>query len=292
MKYTIEGFSQEGLMKLGLDVVDAVILRWLVDFAATGRMETRPHGHALAYKVRPTYIIKQMPCLGLKSRQSAHKRLDKLCDADVLEKRAEGQVVFFAFGKSYEGLVFKPSTPVDGLASEEAQKQETVNLSLRHRQPQLTDSSITDESIKKKEKRAPRALKVFDADDYRKKLREAVEKAEASGDLPTVIVKGLEALNDHPFGSYPKEWTAAKQLASKISTVCNGQAPIDFFRNLTRAYLAKRKSSKQEFWKEAPISPSAINCRFDQVLGFVHKKVEEEEGTQAIREMLANRRKA
>ena len=33
MKYTIEGFNQKEVLELGnLDVIDLVILRWIVDF--------------------------------------------------------------------------------------------------------------------------------------------------------------------------------------------------------------------------------------------------------------------
>ena len=39
MKYTIEGFAQDKLIELELDVSDALILRWFIDFAGTGNMK-------------------------------------------------------------------------------------------------------------------------------------------------------------------------------------------------------------------------------------------------------------
>lgn len=156
-------------------------------------------------------------------------------------------------------------------------------------EPPVIHLSNTDE---KKDKKAASGtlLKVFDKEDYREKVKTALAKAKADYDLVGVIVKGLELLNDHPFGSYPKEVSAAKRLADKIKTAGNGSDPLSFFHNLTRAYLAKRKSSKAEFWKEAPLTPSAIDCRFDQIIGFVHKKVEDESAEQEMRDMLARRR--
>lgn len=145
-------------------------------------------------------------------------------------------------------------------------------------------------STQEKEKTAPPALKVFDAQAYYNKLKKELIEAEEAGDLPTMIMKGMELMNEHPFSNYSREWVAAKQLCDKIKTVGNGHKPVDFFRGILRAYLSKKRGSKQEYWKGAPLTPSAINSRFDQVLEFVHKKVAEEEDNGPLKEMLKRRR--
>ena len=49
MKYTIEGFAQDKLLELQLDVSDALILRWFIDFAGTGNMKRLIHDHQIYY---------------------------------------------------------------------------------------------------------------------------------------------------------------------------------------------------------------------------------------------------
>ena len=39
MKYTIEGLSQEKLISFGLDIADALILRWFLSFSGSGSMK-------------------------------------------------------------------------------------------------------------------------------------------------------------------------------------------------------------------------------------------------------------
>ena len=38
MKYTIEGFSQLEMIRIGMDAIDALILRWFIDFKDSGKM--------------------------------------------------------------------------------------------------------------------------------------------------------------------------------------------------------------------------------------------------------------
>lgn len=119
-------------------------------------------------------------------------------------------------------------------------------------------------------------------------IDEIREPARAGERLGHIFMEGMEELNGSPFGNYPKEWRATHQLVKKIEKVCNGAEPIDFMRALVKAYLFKKKTSKQEFWKEAPLTPSAINSRFDQVRECMRKHQEDmagiKVGLKAIRE--------
>ena len=50
MKYTICGFNQQKLFEYSLDINDAQILRWLIDFAATGKMRKLIENNTVYYR--------------------------------------------------------------------------------------------------------------------------------------------------------------------------------------------------------------------------------------------------
>jgi hypothetical protein len=120
-------------------------------------------------------------------------------------------------------------------------------------------------------------------------LKARITEGEKSGNVAAVLMAGLELMNGHPFASYPKEWKAAHQVEEKIRRVGKGEHQLGFLRGLLQAYLAKRKSSKQEYWREAPLSPSALNVRFDQVLGSVQKLAADAQGAQIVSDFLKER---
>jgi hypothetical protein len=120
-------------------------------------------------------------------------------------------------------------------------------------------------------------------------LKARIAEGEKSGDLAAVLMAGLELMNGHPFPSYPKEWKAAHQVEEKIRRVGKGEHPLGFLRGLLQVYLAKRKTSKQEYWRDALLSPSAINVRFDQILGSVQKIASDAQGAQIVSDFLKER---
>lgn len=148
MKYTVLGFSQARMVELGMDVVDAGILRWLADFAGTGKMESRIADSVVVYLVRPGYLARQMPVLGLGSRQAVAKRLQALVEKKVLvdwimgvETRGKPAAkLFYGFGPAYEGLVAEPER--------QPQLSGATTPVVTGRQPQLSDSSVSNSSSK------------------------------------------------------------------------------------------------------------------------------------------------
>lgn len=86
MKYTINGFSQEVLVRLGLDIIDASILQWFSDFQGTGLMKEFPPDAPHKYQwVSYQSVIDDLPCLGLTNREVVARRFKKLCKSGVLE---------------------------------------------------------------------------------------------------------------------------------------------------------------------------------------------------------------
>jgi hypothetical protein len=130
---------------------------------------------------------------------------------------------------------------------------------------------------RKKEEEPPKTAVVVP---YSDQLEKKLEKAKTDGNLASVLLFGMEKLHRRPFACYPKERKAAAKLATMIQTVCNGQPPIAFAHNLLQAYLYKRTTSRGEYWKEAPISPSGLMARLDQTVAAMTKIAEDEEAAE------------
>ena len=100
MKYTVEGFLQEKLVALGLDMADALILRWFVDFAGTGNMRQLAYNHRIYYFVKYAGVIRDLPVLGISSTKGIGKRFEKYIEKGLLVKtvrrQGAGTLLYFA----------------------------------------------------------------------------------------------------------------------------------------------------------------------------------------------------
>ena len=83
--------------------------------------------------------------------------------------------------------------------------------------------------------------------------------------LKTWLREGFLKLNDGHFSNYQKEAIAIQQLIKKAKNVSGGRDIQDFLRGMIQKFVAKKKSSRGEYWKDAPLLPSALNQRWDQV---------------------------
>lgn len=61
MKFTILGYNQAKLMEFGLDAVDAVLLRYFVDFKDSGTMVRETIGGELYYWLKYEGIMRELP---------------------------------------------------------------------------------------------------------------------------------------------------------------------------------------------------------------------------------------
>jgi hypothetical protein len=92
MKFTINGFSQSKLIHLELDNVDSIILRWLVDFASTGKMvchtEQQEDGSTKVFHwVNYSAVIADLPCINITNVRAIGRRFSKLIKAGLLERK-------------------------------------------------------------------------------------------------------------------------------------------------------------------------------------------------------------
>ena len=106
MKYTIEGFNQKEVLELGnLDVIDLVILRWIVDFEP--KMAKKEIDGEIYFWVNYQSLLEALPILNIKKRMLCY-RLEKMCDVDILKHKNvkdKGNYSYYSFGKNYIKLM-------------------------------------------------------------------------------------------------------------------------------------------------------------------------------------------
>jgi len=115
MKYTIMGFRQEKLVELGLDVLDATILRYFIDFKEAKGMKVQIVDGRAYYWIRYDGVIKELPILRMK-KCTVQARFFKLRDAGVLTHqviREGGTYSYFGIGSRYIELI-TGETNLDG----------------------------------------------------------------------------------------------------------------------------------------------------------------------------------
>lgn len=112
MKYTIEGFNQKEAIKLGkLDVIDLVILRWIVDFEP--KMTKKEIDGEIYFWVNYQSLLEALPILNIQ-KLALYRRLEKMCDADILKHKNvkdKGNYSYYSFGDNYANLVSQKIEP-------------------------------------------------------------------------------------------------------------------------------------------------------------------------------------
>lgn len=112
MKYTIEGFDQKQLISYSLDACDALILRWFIDFAVSGKMKKTIRGRKIFYLVRYQSIIDDLPILGIENPRNIGRRFDKFVSCGLLEK----EIIREGTGTQ---TIFSPTDKVNALSYKE-----------------------------------------------------------------------------------------------------------------------------------------------------------------------------
>ena len=116
MKYSIERFSQEQLIKHGLDCRDAIFLGWLIDFQAADRVKKHIEDQDVYYWLDHQKIIDELPILGRSTLASVGKYINQLVEKSVLDKHTirrgtdKGTAVFY---RVVPDLVYDCTTETD-----------------------------------------------------------------------------------------------------------------------------------------------------------------------------------
>ncbi|GFP74677.1 conserved phage C-terminal domain-containing protein [Clostridium fungisolvens] len=112
MKYNVMGFSQEKLIEKGLDLKDAALLRYLIDFIGTDKMRKEIVEGEVYYWIKYDGVVKKYPILGFNNVDSVYRRLKKFVRLKILKHltiRANGTYSYYAFGEDYLDLISSTS---------------------------------------------------------------------------------------------------------------------------------------------------------------------------------------
>lgn len=141
MRFTIEGFCQKTLLELELDYVDAVILRYFVDFKDSGAMINKKIDDKIYYWVKYEGLIREVPILKLKSRDSVYRRFKKLCEKGVLEHKTLrncGTYSLFRLGEKYIDLL---NYDDNCKSKQECVQKSDINTEYRDINPECSDTN-------------------------------------------------------------------------------------------------------------------------------------------------------
>lgn len=120
MKFTIEGLSQYELLRLELDGHDAIILRWIIDFASTDAIKKREFNDKIYFWLKYSKVVKDLPILNLNNARTVSKRFKKYTECGLLENHIDrtktGTYTYFRFiPEVYKRLInderSKPMSP-------------------------------------------------------------------------------------------------------------------------------------------------------------------------------------
>ena len=142
MKYTICGFSQQKLFEYQLDINDAQILRWLIDFAATGKMRKLIENNVVYYLVNYEAIICAFPIMGITSTKAIANRFEKYVKCGLLQKTVRkggsfsGTATLFAITSLVGDMIYEADKLPEKSESSDSDKKQTSY----RKEPKTTDS--------------------------------------------------------------------------------------------------------------------------------------------------------
>lgn len=103
MEDKILGFNQRRFIELGLDAIDAIILRWTLD--NTDLHFPEPRYVQIKYKD----IIQALPTLGINTPQNIARRFDKMVNARLLLKKevkgVGGSFIYFIISENFNSIL-------------------------------------------------------------------------------------------------------------------------------------------------------------------------------------------
>ncbi len=119
MRLAVLNINQENAVKIGLDMVDIMLIDWFVSFSASGKMECRINDDKPYFWVSYKKIIEDLPILGLAER-GVGRRFSELSDKGIFSSFSasthKGKKVFFRINSAkYDELYssFGMSTKID-----------------------------------------------------------------------------------------------------------------------------------------------------------------------------------
>lgn len=154
MKYNIN-INQRAIVEMGfdLDLVDAAIIDFIHSWVVQGGILKKDFYDNTYYWLDYKYMAKEMPLLGIKSKDGVYRRLKKICNQGILIPHPHNQASgkpYFAFGPKFKHLLFKNASDENPNAPYQGNKRpdKTVNKSEPSSDESLHYNNITDNIIK------------------------------------------------------------------------------------------------------------------------------------------------
>ena len=152
MKYNIDGYNQQKLIDLGLDCIDAIILRWYADFQLSGNMAENPIEGKVYYWLKYEYVIQELPITGIENKESIFRRFKKFVDAGIMEHKTKrcvsGTYSCFRLTDKYYALISNYTTGTEQIDSKvgckSTQKSIATDSKVEPKDSSINDSSIND----------------------------------------------------------------------------------------------------------------------------------------------------
>lgn len=108
LKNTISGFNQSKLLEYGLDLKDAMLLRYFVDFRDTESMSMIIVDNKPYYWLNYKHMKEDIPLIGISSNDALRNRFKKLEKCKVLghyHKLEGGSYSYYCLGENYPNLI-------------------------------------------------------------------------------------------------------------------------------------------------------------------------------------------
>ena len=213
MKYTVNGYSQEALIKNDLDLIDSLILRTLSDMYLSNSKkidykileneveERELEGEKKDNKdnkdkfmwIKYSYLFEQIPIVG--SERTIIRRIDKLIKKKILKKRVlncrngvKGTFLYVALNESYSDLTeYEDKMSSEGMTNWQGgyDKMSSEGMTNWHdKDSSINDSSIKDSSYKEKNKK--------EKTDHTEKLFEYIETLEIDSEKKKIFKEWVE----------------------------------------------------------------------------------------------------
>ena len=232
MKYTIEGFNQKEAIELGnLDVIDLVILRWIVDFEPN--MAKKEIDGEVYFWVNYQSLLEALPILNIKKRMLCY-RLEKMCDVDILKHKNvkdKGNYSYYTFGKNYIKLMQNIAEDKQNIAEGSAKNC----LTLMQNIAEQNNSSIKEINLLNNSNNSYNPQKdLFDKfwKAYPKKVSKGnaenwFKKNKPSEEIVNTMIKKIEILKNTKqwqkengqYIPYPSTWLNAKGWEDEITCI-------------------------------------------------------------------------
>ena len=108
MRKIVLGYLQEEAIKLGIDLKDLQIIRYIYDFIKLGFVVSREIDGEKFYWIKSSHLLKELPILEIKNCEVLRRRLKNLVELKILDYRLVkkgGLFTFYRFGENYKLLL-------------------------------------------------------------------------------------------------------------------------------------------------------------------------------------------